>query len=181
MNKLFIAFSGMGLCLVLLGAGCSKASPTTNTPPLTSESVSQPLQSPQTVTVPYPTEAPSTQSTQTGGSGGTGGSGTATKPASSPSPVVAAMTYTQALNVYKKTGAYIQFARCHGNPGYISMKKGTKFMLDNRDKATHTIGVGKIASYKVGGYGFAVVSAPGAGQYYLTCDGGGAALLNVES
>ncbi|OGH69111.1 MAG: hypothetical protein A2754_02780 [Candidatus Magasanikbacteria bacterium RIFCSPHIGHO2_01_FULL_47_8] len=91
------------------------------------------------------------------------------------------LSYTEALNLYRTAGRYFQFVSCRGTPGSISMKVGTTFMLDNRDKVTRKIAIGKNATYSVGPYDFKVVAAPSvAGQFYITCDGGGSALLNVE-
>ncbi len=104
----------------------------------------------------------------------------AIKPAINP-PGAAPLSYVQALNQYRTQGAYFQFVKCRGNPGSLSLKQGTKLMFDNRDTVAHRIGIDKLTTYHVDPYGFAVISAPVAGQYYITCDGGGAALLNVES
>ena len=98
-----------------------------------------------------------------------------------PQTEVASVSYTEALNNYRAKGAYFQFVSCRGNPGSLSIKQGVTFMFDNRDKVARRIAIGKVATYNVGPYGFAVVAAPAAGQYYITCDGGGAALLNVEN
>ena len=88
------------------------------------------------------------------------------------------LTYDQAIELY---GTYrIQFVSCHGTPGSLSVRHGVTFMLDNRDAKAHTIKVGTTA-YSVGAYGFRVAAAPAkAGTYNITCDGGGAATLNVE-
>lgn len=73
----------------------------------------------------------------------------------------------------------IQFVDCHGNPGSLSFKVGTPLMLDNRDPKPHTVKVaGKTYSLKA--YDYAIATISKAGEYNLTCDGGGSALVNVE-
>ena len=91
------------------------------------------------------------------------------------------LTYTQAVNTYANR---IQFSDCHGSVGLssnglLSIKQGVAFMLDNHDAKAHTIAFGS-QSYKVGANDFAIVSAAKIGNYAVTCDGGGAASLNVE-
>jgi len=107
--------------------------------------------------------------------------GTKKPAATSPTPteVKAGIIYADALSVYRNSGRYFQFVSCRANPGYISMKTGTTFMLDNRDTVSHKVAIGN-SSYNLLPYGFAIAAAPAAGQYYVTCDGGGSALLNVE-
>jgi plastocyanin len=63
--------------------------------------------------------------------------------------------------------------------GSLVVKQGTKVMFDNRDAAAHTIAM-KGVSVKVGALNFAVVTASTLGTYNITCDGGGAASINVE-
>ena len=93
--------------------------------------------------------------------------------------------YTDAVNTYQYR---IQFTSCHGsvsgsagvaNGGTLVIKKGVKFMIDNRDPLAHTFAFNG-QSYRVGAYSFAIVSAIRTGIYPLTCDGGGGAYLNVE-
>jgi hypothetical protein len=90
--------------------------------------------------------------------------------------------YTKAVESYQYR---IQFKDCHGtlnntmNAGTLSIKKGVKFMLDNRDPVAHTIAF-KGTSVKIAGYGYAIVTPTVLGTYPITCDGGGAAVLNVE-
>lgn len=97
---------------------------------------------------------------------------TITKPKTSGS----ANAYQKAVEEYQYR---FQFANCKGNPGILTLKQGVKVMLDNRDAATHTFGFGG-AKYTVKGYSFVIVTAPKAGTYYITCDGGGAAQMNVQ-
>ncbi len=93
--------------------------------------------------------------------------------------VTTPLNYTQALNLYRGAGAYFQLVKCNGNPGMISLKKGVKFMVDNRDRVTHRIGLGK-SVFTIKPYGFLILTASYPGTSPLTCDGGGAAQLNVE-
>lgn len=90
------------------------------------------------------------------------------------------LSYAAALKIYQNLGARIQFANCSGNPGTMNIKKGTKFMIDNRDNESHKIGIGT-KSYLLPGYNFAIVSVLKAGSYNITCDGGGSAHLGVQN
>lgn len=91
--------------------------------------------------------------------------------------------YNQALTTY--TGLRFQFVDCATgapviSPGSLSIKQGSKFMLDNRDPETHTIKIGN-QSYRMEGESFVIVTAPSRGTYNITCDGGGVAQLFVQS
>ena len=93
---------------------------------------------------------------------------------------VATKGYTAALNLYEKSGARFQFANCSGNPGSLSIKLGAKFMIDNRDNASHKIAIGaKI--YQLSAYNYAIVTVQKAGSFNITCDGGGAARVEVQN
>ena len=95
-----------------------------------------------------------------------------------PTTAPKALTYEAAVELY---GGYrFQFLNCHGTPGTMTLKVGSKFLLDNRDAKPRTIAVGKTV-YKLGANGFAVATASMvAGTYNITCDGGGAATLKVQ-
>lgn len=86
--------------------------------------------------------------------------------------------YSSALNRYGG-GARFQFVNCAGTPGSLSVKSGNAFMLDNRDNETHSIKVGTVA-YSIKPYGFMVIKIQKAGQYPITCDGGGSAMVKVH-
>src|ERR1700710_2933976 len=60
-------------------------------------------------------------------------------PAPADAPLSATQKYLDAIRVYKNTGYYFQFVACHGAPGTFTLKKGKKFMLDNRDGKSHKI------------------------------------------
>ena len=61
------------------------------------------------------------------------------------------------------------------------MKKGKKFMLDNRDDRTRKIAIVGGQSFQISAYNFAIATAPSAlGLHYITCDGGGAASILVQ-
>ncbi len=96
-----------------------------------------------------------------------------TKTASGP------LSYEAALNLYRQAGGYFQLVKCSASPGMISLKRGVKFMVDNRDKTLHRIGFGK-AAYTVKGYSFLILTATAPGTVTLTCDGGGAGQVNIE-
>ena len=101
-----------------------------------------------------------------------------------PSPAVslpATKAYLDAIKVYKNVGYYFQFVDCHGAPGTLTLKKGTKFMLDNRDESAHKIAITGGQSFNIKAYGFAIATAPSTlGTHYITCDGGGAASILVQ-
>lgn len=73
-----------------------------------------------------------------------------------------------------------QFANCSGNPGSLTMKLGTKFMIDNRDNSSHKIAIGTNV-YKLGAYDFAIVNIQKVGDFVITCDGGGAAHVLIQN
>lgn len=87
--------------------------------------------------------------------------------------------YGTALGIYGKSGYRFQFSSCSGNPGSLTMKLGTKFMIDNRDDKSHQIAIGS-QSYKLGAYDFAIISIKKVGSFNITCDGGGAAQVSVQ-
>ncbi len=111
--------------------------------------------------------------------------GTAPAPAASTNgaktPVAPAknlsLTYSDALNLF---GGYrFQFTGCNGAPGTLNVTKGSTFLLDNRDDVAHTIKVGT-QSYSLGAYGFRIATATTKGENQITCDGKGAAVVNVQ-
>ncbi len=96
------------------------------------------------------------------------------KPKQAPVPT---QSYTAAVN--DNIGKRFQFVGCAGNPGTLSIKKGTNFMLDNRDNKTHIFGIGK-NTYTLKAYDFALVNVKIAGDYFITCDGGGSARVSIQ-
>ncbi len=98
-----------------------------------------------------------------------------------PTPLSATQKYLDAIRIYKNPGYYFQFVDCHGSPGTLTMKKGKKFMLDNRDAKSRKIAISGGQSFKISAYNFAIATAPTkAGTHYITCDGGGAATILVQ-
>lgn len=94
----------------------------------------------------------------------------------SPAQTSAKLSYGEAI---KKYSYRIQFVNCGGNPGSISLKRNLPLMLDNRDAKAHTLKVaGK--SYSIKAYDYALAYIGTEGTYNLTCDGGGAASVNIE-
>ena len=85
--------------------------------------------------------------------------------------------YGKAVSTYDYR---FQFANCSGTPGFLTMKLGTKFMIDNRDNASHQIAIGTNI-YKLEAYDFAIVSIQKAGDFIITCDGGGAAHVLIQN
>jgi hypothetical protein len=61
----------------------------------------------------------------------------------------------------------------------MNIKKDTNFMLDNRDNKTHIFGIGK-KTYTLNAYDFALVNVQKPGDYFITCDGGGAAKVSIQ-
>lgn len=115
--------------------------------------------------------------------------GQSTSPTASPTPtatpspaaIKTSPGYTKAVDTYQYR---IQFTGCHGlinlsNSGTLSVQRGSKIMLDNRDPVAHTIAF-KGVSVKVGAYNYAIVTANTVGDYPVTCDGGGSAFLSVN-
>ncbi len=97
------------------------------------------------------------------------------------SPMSATQRYLDAIRVYKSVGYYFQFVSCHGSPGSLTLKKGKKFMLDNRDNVTRKIAVQGGQTFQIKAYDFAIATAPSTlGTHYITCDGGGAASIMVQ-
>lgn len=100
-----------------------------------------------------------------------------------PTPPAKKLSYGEAIKAYKYR---FQFVNCHGNPGMISVKKGDPVMLDNRDAVAHTIKANG-QSFRIAAYDYALVYPSIVTKdnvdltlSNLTCDGGGAATLNVE-
>lgn len=90
--------------------------------------------------------------------------------------IKAGESYSEALKTYANWR--FQFVKCRATPGTFIIKKGQKFMLDNRDAQAHTIKVGSV-SYKIASYGWKAVTASVAGNIPITCDGGGSAVVKV--
>lgn len=86
--------------------------------------------------------------------------------------------YLSALNVYQKSGYYMQFFPCQASPGSLILKQGSKVMLDNRDVKAHVIGIRSVR-YNIGSYNFAIATLNSLGTNYVTCDGGGSAQITV--
>lgn len=124
----------------------------------------------------FPASSTSTQSIAPVTTGG------ASKKPSASTSLPATKRYLDAIKVYKTTGYYFQFVECSGMPGSLTLKKGTKFMLDNRDGVSHKIAIQGGQSFKIGAYDFAIATAPSqVGTHFITCDGGGAAKILVQN
>jgi cytoskeletal protein RodZ len=91
-------------------------------------------------------------------------------------PPATKLSYAEAMKKYPNR---IQFKNCSGIPGKISIKRGVLIMLDNRDPKAHTIVI-KSQSVRIPAYDYALVPATVLGTYNITCDGGGAAEINVK-
>lgn len=64
-------------------------------------------------------------------------------------------------------------------PSSFVLKKGEKFMIDNRDDKKHTFGFGG-QKFSVGAFGYVIVTAQLAGDQYVLCDGVQRARVNVQ-
>lgn len=96
-------------------------------------------------------------------------------PASS-GKTAAKLSYGDAIKAYPYR---FQFSQCHGTPGTMAVKKGSIVMLDNRDPISHTF-VADSQTFKIAGYDYALLRTSALTNINITCDGGGAAKLNVE-
>lgn len=172
---------GLACLIPLLGAGCATQVMAPATPAPTSTPAALPTAPQVTTTPPLTKEFPPLDGadqlattavvkpgvTQVAGSGGT-------------TQLVATKSYSAALTTYGKAGWRFQFVNCGGSPGVMSVKRGNKFMLDNRDNKTHKFKIGN-SSYTLKAYEFAIVTAIKAGQHQITCDGGGSAVVYVNN
>lgn len=90
--------------------------------------------------------------------------------------VKAGENYADVLKTYANWR--FQFVNCQSTPSTFLIKKGSKFMLDNRDAKSHTYKVGT-AAYNLGAYGWVLATANTLGNLDVTCDGINRALLKV--
>jgi hypothetical protein len=103
-----------------------------------------------------------------------------TPAAPTPAPAPARLSYTEALKIYGVNGYRFQFSdNCLGIPGRLTIKKGGKFMLDNRDDVAHTIKLGS-QTFRLSKYGFAIATASQTGDLDILCDGVTRAELLVQ-
>ncbi len=179
--KKFFFLVGIFVSLTLvLGVGCLSAAPAI-TPGYVkdAEEFKQPYGGGIPSSYPaYRLPTPATTSIP-GQTGPVSVDGTGLAPAPLPVPVKS-QNYTEALNKYQHVGAYFQFVECHGLPGVINIKRGTNFMIDNRDPVPHIFKIGT-TSYDLGPYDYAIAVAPRFPlKYFITCDGGGAAQVYVQ-
>jgi hypothetical protein len=109
-------------------------------------------------------------------------------PATPPSPSqgapkpAARLTYDQALAVYGSGGNNYRFqfaANCQSTPSSLTLKKNSKFMLDNRDEVAHTFKIGS-QTIRLNKYAFAVVTARQTGDLAILCDGVNRAKILVQ-
>jgi len=87
--------------------------------------------------------------------------------------------YDAAVATYQASGYRIQFNLCQATPHQLVIKKGAKFMLDNRDDESRTIIV-KSQTFHLGPYGYTIATAIDLGIYTVSCDGRGVMQLTVE-
>lgn len=99
---------------------------------------------------------------------GTGTSGTKTK---STTPVIAPLSYTEALQKYKTNRLELN-QDCRANPINSTYKNNTSIMVDNRSNKTRTVKVGSVFSIEP--YGFKIVKLSSGNlpdTWYVDCDG----------
>jgi hypothetical protein len=97
-----------------------------------------------------------------------------------PTPAPSRMSYNEALKTYGVNGYRFQFTDgCLSLPGKMTIKKGGKFMLDNRDDVAHTIKVGN-QTFRLSKYGFAIATATQTGDLDISCDGTNRSELLVQ-
>jgi hypothetical protein len=72
----------------------------------------------------------------------------------------------------------MQFYPCQASPGSLIVKQGSRVMFDNRDSKAHVIAF-KSSRYTIGAYNFAIATFGTIGTNYVTCDGGGSAVVTV--
>jgi len=95
------------------------------------------------------------------------------------SPGAVTQSYADALKTYSASGYRFQIVNCQMTPGSLVVKKGSTFMIDNRDNASHKVAVGS-TNYSVGAYGFVIATAKVLGVNYIRCDNRGSAKITVE-
>jgi hypothetical protein len=88
-------------------------------------------------------------------------------------------SYADALKAYSASGYRLQIVNCASTPNSLTLKKGIKFMIDNRDSTTHKIKV-DTTTYTVKGYGYVVATAGKIGSTNLYCDGRNVAKIVIE-
>ncbi len=86
------------------------------------------------------------------------------------------LSYGEAIKAYPFR---FQFVNCSGNPGTMAVKTGAIVMLDNRDKVAHTIKADG-QTFKIGALDYALLKTSALSNTFVTCDGGGSAMLNVQ-
>ena len=156
-----------GISLLIFGRGPAAEQPKTT------NSVSG-----ETATSTTPTTATtSTAATTTAKTTTTNGTKKTTTKSTATATASATDKYIAATKAY--ANLRFQFVNCKATPGSFTVKKGTKFMLDNRDNAKHKFAVGKTVYY-LGPYGWTVATANVVGLNYITCDGGGSARITVQ-
>ncbi len=107
----------------------------------------------------------------------------AMSPTPSPTATTASGTNPAAASTYgQEVAAHpyrIQFVSCHGTPGTMQVAKGDVVMLDNRDAKSHVIEADS-QTFTIPGYGWVLLHTSAVESSNVTCDGGGAAVLNVQ-
>ncbi|MBI2444473.1 MAG: hypothetical protein HYV42_04515 [Candidatus Magasanikbacteria bacterium] len=182
MGKIYLPL----LAVVLFGAGCLSAGPGIPGFSKDASDFAQPAtgkiprQLPSPLPYPPPAEFVPPPATATDSGSARPATRAAAAPAAKPATAPTRnLSYTDAVKTYRTSGAYFQLVNCRGTPGTINLKKGVPFMIDNRDAKAHRVEVGGQA-YQLKAYGFAIVTSQTIGINYITCDGSGAAGVNVQ-
>ena len=103
-------------------------------------------------------------------------SSSSSTPTSTPGQTGRKLPYGEAILAYPNR---FQFINCSGKPGTIAIKLGVPIMLDNRDKKAHTIKIDGQTVY-VRALDYQIVYPKQLGIKQVLCDGGGAAVTNVQ-
>lgn len=92
------------------------------------------------------------------------------------------LTYTEVLDTYGPQGNNNRFVitgDCQINPTSLTVKKNSRFVLDNRDSELHTFKIGPKA-IRLNKFAFSVITAREKGELEVKCDGTTRATLIVE-
>lgn len=87
------------------------------------------------------------------------------------------LAYAEALKLYL-AGKRIQIIQCQSVPVTSTIKRGTRFMIDNRDAVARRIMIGDQV-YQIDAFDFAIATSGAPNTYNVTCEGAPAAQITV--
>lgn len=89
------------------------------------------------------------------------------------------LTRNEAYRIYSARKLYVQLVDCIGFPGYLSMTRGTKFMIENLSSLPAVFTMqGQTVS--LASKGFKIITATESGFYGAMCNGKNALKLQVS-